>query len=44
MTYGRNGRTLNGTDPVAALITLQSLGAVRRRLQLLYRAGGDGWG
>ncbi|MCM8813106.1 MAG: homocysteine S-methyltransferase family protein [Candidatus Omnitrophica bacterium] len=27
MTYERGGRTLNGTDPVAALITLQSLGA-----------------
>lgn len=27
MTYERNGRTLNGTDPVSALITLQSLGA-----------------
>ncbi len=27
MTYEENGRTLNGTDPVAALITLQSLGA-----------------
>ena len=27
MTYEKNGRTLNGTDPVTALITLQSLGA-----------------
>ncbi len=27
MTYETYGRTLNGTDPVAALITLQSLGA-----------------
>jgi 5-methyltetrahydrofolate--homocysteine methyltransferase len=27
MTYENNGRTLNGTDPVTALITLQSLGA-----------------
>ena len=27
MTFEENGRTLNGTDPVAALITLQSLGA-----------------
>ena len=27
MTYEKNGRTLNGTDPVSALITLQSLGA-----------------
>ncbi|MCK9274240.1 MAG: homocysteine S-methyltransferase family protein [Syntrophales bacterium] len=27
MTYEHNGRTLNGTDPVSALITLQSLGA-----------------
>ncbi len=27
MTYERDGRTLNGTDPVAALVTLQSLGA-----------------
>ena len=27
MTYEENGRTLNGTDPVTALITLQSLGA-----------------
>jgi 5-methyltetrahydrofolate--homocysteine methyltransferase len=27
MTYERDGRTLNGTDPVSALITLQSLGA-----------------
>jgi 5-methyltetrahydrofolate--homocysteine methyltransferase len=27
MTYEQNGRTLNGTDPVTALITLQSLGA-----------------
>ncbi len=27
MTYEPHGRTLNGTDPVAALITLQSLGA-----------------
>ena len=27
MTYEKHGRTLNGTDPVSALITLQSLGA-----------------
>ncbi|MBN2483066.1 MAG: homocysteine S-methyltransferase family protein [Candidatus Omnitrophica bacterium] len=27
MTYERDGRTLNGTDPVTALVTLQSLGA-----------------
>ncbi len=27
MTYEKEGRTLNGTDPVTALITLQSLGA-----------------
>jgi 5-methyltetrahydrofolate--homocysteine methyltransferase len=27
MTYEKHGRTLNGTDPVAALITLQGLGA-----------------
>jgi 5-methyltetrahydrofolate--homocysteine methyltransferase len=27
MTYEPSGRTLNGTDPVSALITLQSLGA-----------------
>ncbi|MBN1798429.1 MAG: homocysteine S-methyltransferase family protein [Spirochaetales bacterium] len=27
MTYDKSGVTLNGTDPVAALITLQSLGA-----------------
>ncbi|MBN2688623.1 MAG: homocysteine S-methyltransferase family protein, partial [Deltaproteobacteria bacterium] len=27
MTYERDGRTLNGTDPLTALITLQSLGA-----------------
>jgi len=27
MTFERDGRTLNGTDPVTALITLQSLGA-----------------
>ena len=27
MTYEKTGRTLNGTDPVSALITLQSLGA-----------------
>ncbi|MEI7591540.1 MAG: homocysteine S-methyltransferase family protein, partial [Deltaproteobacteria bacterium] len=27
MTYEQDGRTLNGTDPVSALITLQSLGA-----------------
>lgn len=27
MTYESDGRTLNGTDPVSALITLQSLGA-----------------
>lgn len=27
MTYEPTGRTLNGTDPVSALITLQSLGA-----------------
>jgi 5-methyltetrahydrofolate--homocysteine methyltransferase len=27
MTYESGGRTLNGTDPVSALITLQSLGA-----------------
>lgn len=27
MTYEESGRTLNGTDPVSALITLQSLGA-----------------
>ncbi len=27
MTFETNGRTLNGTDPPAALITLQSLGA-----------------
>ena len=27
MTFDKDGRTLNGTDPVTALITLQSLGA-----------------
>jgi len=27
LTYEKTGRTLNGTDPVSALITLQSLGA-----------------
>ncbi|MFH1061277.1 MAG: homocysteine S-methyltransferase family protein [Candidatus Omnitrophota bacterium] len=27
MTYENDGRTLNGTDPISALITLQSLGA-----------------
>ena len=27
MTYETHGRTLNGTDPVSALVTLQSLGA-----------------
>lgn len=27
MTYEKSGRTLNGTDPLSALITLQSLGA-----------------
>ncbi len=27
MTYEKHGRTLNGTDPVPALVTLQSLGA-----------------
>ena len=27
MTYENNARTLNGTDPISALITLQSLGA-----------------
>lgn len=27
MSFEKNGRTLNGTDPVAALITLQNLGA-----------------
>ena len=27
MTFERDGRTLNGTDPVTAIITLQSLGA-----------------
>jgi len=27
MTYEKHGRTLNGNDPVSALITLQSLGA-----------------
>jgi len=27
MTFGSDGRTLNGTDPLSALITLQSLGA-----------------
>ncbi len=27
MTYEKDGRTLNGTDPATALITLQSLGA-----------------
>ncbi len=27
MTFERDGRTLNGTDPLSALITLQSLGA-----------------
>jgi len=27
MTYEKHGRTLNGTDPVSALVTLQSLGA-----------------
>ncbi len=27
MTYEAHGRTLNGTDPVTALVTLQSLGA-----------------
>jgi len=27
MTYEKDGRTLNGTDPLSALITLQSLGA-----------------
>ncbi|MBU2053819.1 MAG: homocysteine S-methyltransferase family protein [Proteobacteria bacterium] len=27
MTYEKHGRTLNGTDPVSALVTLQGLGA-----------------
>jgi 5-methyltetrahydrofolate--homocysteine methyltransferase len=27
VTYEKDGRTLNGTDPLAALVTLQSLGA-----------------
>ncbi len=27
MTYEKDGRTLNGTDPLTALVTLQSLGA-----------------
>ncbi len=27
MTFERDGRTLNGTDPLAALVTLQALGA-----------------
>jgi len=27
MTYEKGGRTLNGTDPVSALVTLESLGA-----------------
>jgi 5-methyltetrahydrofolate--homocysteine methyltransferase len=27
MTYEKHGRTLNGTDPLSALVTLQSLGA-----------------
>ncbi|NLD91140.1 MAG: dihydropteroate synthase [Fibrobacter sp.] len=27
MTFGTDGRTLNGTDPLSALITLQTLGA-----------------
>ncbi len=27
MTYEKDGRTLNGTDPLSALVTLQSLGA-----------------
>jgi 5-methyltetrahydrofolate--homocysteine methyltransferase len=27
MTFGSEGRTLNGTDPLSAMITLQSLGA-----------------
>lgn len=27
MTFGADGRTLNGTDPLSALITLQALGA-----------------
>ena len=27
LTYEKHGRTLNGTDPVSALVTLQSLGA-----------------
>ena len=27
MTYEKDGKTLNGTDPVTALVTLQSLGA-----------------
>ena len=27
MTFEKDGRTLNGTDPLAALVTLQSLGA-----------------
>jgi 5-methyltetrahydrofolate--homocysteine methyltransferase len=27
MTFGSDGRTLNGTDPVSALVTLQALGA-----------------
>jgi 5-methyltetrahydrofolate--homocysteine methyltransferase len=27
MTYDKSGRTLNGTDPLSALVTLQSLGA-----------------
>ena len=27
MTYEKHGRTLNGTDPASALVTLQSLGA-----------------
>ena len=27
MTFGENGTTLTGTDPVTALVTLQALGA-----------------
>ncbi len=38
MTFERDGRTLNGTDPLTALITLQSPGRRCRGLQLLHGA------
>ena len=40
-TCDENGRTLSGTDVLAALIVMQGSGGGRLRAELLLRPGGD---